>query len=93
MNLKDYKKQKMQEPAFAKAYEEVTGLDNEFTIAYGGSYAKAMPNVVSWGPIFVGEEDTCHEPNEYISVKDLLANTEIFANAIAGIVFSEESFR
>lgn len=77
----------------AKAYEEVTGLNNEFTIAYGGSYAKAMPNVVSWGPIFVGEEDVCHEPNEYISVKDLLANTEIFAYALAGIVFSEESFR
>ena len=77
----------------AEAYEDVTGLDNEFTIAYGGSYAKAMPNVVSWGPIFVGKEDTCHEPNEYISVKDLLANTEIFANSIAGIVFSEESFR
>jgi len=53
--------------AFARAYETVTGLKNEFTLAYGGSYAKAMKNIVSWGPIFPGEEDTCHEVNEHMS--------------------------
>lgn len=77
----------------AEAYENVTGLKNEFVLAYGGSYAKAMPNVVSWGPIFPGEEDTCHEPNEYIKIDSLLSSTEIFAQAIAGIALSEESFK
>ena len=76
-----------------KAYEEVTGLENQYTLAYGGSYAKAMPNIVSWGPIFLGEEDTCHEANEYISIDSLLKNTEIFANVIAEIALSSESFK
>ncbi len=50
--------------AFAKAYDEVSGRTNEFTLAYGGSYAKARPNIVSWGPVFPDDEDTCHEENE-----------------------------
>ena len=78
---------------FAKAYEEVTGLTNEFTLAHGGSYAKAMPNIVSWGPIFPGEEDTCHEANEYISIDSLIKNSEIFAYSIAKIALSDESFK
>jgi len=76
----------------AEAYEEVTGLKNEYTLAYGGSYAKAMPNVVSWGPIFPGEEDTCHEVNEYIGIDSLMASTKIFAQSVASIALSEESF-
>jgi succinyl-diaminopimelate desuccinylase len=78
---------------FAESYEEVTGLTNEFTLAHGGSYAKAMPNIVSWGPIFPGEEDTCHEANEYISIDSLIKNTEIFAYSIAKITLSDESFK
>ena len=77
----------------AKAYEEVSGRPNEFTLAYGGSYAKAMKNVVSWGPIFPGEEDTCHEENEYISIKSFMLNAKIFAGAIADLVLSEDSFK
>ncbi|WP_130861507.1 Sapep family Mn(2+)-dependent dipeptidase [Bacilliculturomica massiliensis] len=79
--------------ACAQAYEEVTGTENEFVLAYGGSYAKAMPNVVSWGPIFPGEEDTCHQENEYISIESLMANAQIFALTIEKIACSEESFR
>ncbi len=79
--------------AFAKAYEEASGLKNEFVLAYGGSYAKAMPNIVSWGPIFPGEEDTCHEENEYMSVRSLMDNAKIFSVAIGKIVLSDESFR
>ncbi len=78
---------------FAKSYEEITGLENEFTLAYGGSYAKAMPNIVSWGPIFPGEEDTCHEANEYIGIDSLLNSTKIFANTIAVIVLSGKSYK
>jgi succinyl-diaminopimelate desuccinylase len=77
----------------AKAYEEVSGLPNEFTLAYGGSYAKAMENIVSWGPIFPGEEDTCHEENEYISINSLMLNAKIFAAAIADLVLTEDSFK
>jgi len=78
---------------FARAYEEVSGLPNEFALAYGGSYAKAMENIVSWGPIFPGEEDTCHEENEYINIESLMLNAKIFAVAIGDIVLSEDSFK
>lgn len=77
---------------FADAYEKVTGIPNEFVLEYGGTYAKAIPNTVSWGPIFPGEDDTCHEENEYISVQGLIDNAKIFALAIAGILLSEESY-
>ncbi len=79
--------------ACIRAYEKVTGLKSEFALAYGGSYAKAMPNIVSWGPIFVGEEDTCHEPNEYIAVSSLLKNGVIFSYALEEIAGSTQSFR
>ena len=78
---------------FAEAYEDVSPFENEFTLAYGGSYAKAMPNIVSWAPLFPGEEDTCHEPNEYIDLDNMLMSAEIFAESIGRIVLSEESFK
>ncbi len=78
---------------FEDAYEDVTGLINEFTLAYGGSYAKAMPNVVSWGPLFPGEEDTCHEANEYIDLENMMLSAKIFAESIGNIVYSEENFK
>lgn len=77
----------------AEAYEDVSGLKNEFTLAYGGSYAKAMPNVVSWAPLFPGEEDTCHEPNEYIDLENLRKSTKIFAESIMKISLTDESFK
>lgn len=77
----------------AEAYESVTSLENRFTLAYGGSYAKAMPNIVSWGPLFEGEEDTCHCENEYILVDSLMANVKIFAQSIASIALTDESFK
>lgn len=78
---------------FAKAYEEATGLKNEFVLAYGGSYAKAIPNIVSWGPIFLGEEDTCHQENEYMKEDSLFKNMEIFALALENIVFNSNSYK
>ena len=69
----------------ASAYEEVTGKKNEFVLATGTSYAKAMPRIVSWGPILPEMEDTCHEANEYILVKDLITNGKIYYSAICKI--------
>lgn len=77
----------------ADSYEEVSSLKNEYTLAYGGSYAKAMPNIVSWGPLFPGEDDTSHEPNEYIDIKSMMDSAKIFALSIAGIALKEESLK
>jgi len=79
--------------AFAQAYEKMSGLKNEYVLAYGGSYAKAMPNIVSWGPLFPGDTDTCHEENEFITIDALMKNTRIFAAAIWSIAMSAESFK
>lgn len=79
--------------AFDEAYERVMGESGGYNLEYGGTYAKAIPDVVSWGPIFPGEEDTCHEENEYIGVDSLVKNAKIFALAMANIALTEESFR
>ena len=79
--------------AFDQAYERVMGESGGYNLEYGGTYAKAIPDVVSWGPIFPGEEDTCHEENEYIGVDSLVKNATIFALAMANIALTEESFR
>ncbi|HKM28659.1 MAG TPA: M20/M25/M40 family metallo-hydrolase [Anaerovoracaceae bacterium] len=76
----------------AEAYEEETPFKNDFVLGYGGSYAKVMPNMVSWGPIFPGMEDTCHEENEYINIEDLMTNVRVYYKAITKIIQSEESF-
>ena len=79
--------------AFSEAYEQGSGRKNEFALEYGGTYAKAMPNIVSWGPLFPGDEDTCHEVNEYIKTETLIDNGNVFAAALAKIALSEESFK
>ena len=76
----------------AEAYEEETGLKNEFSLAYGGSYAKTMKRMVSWGPIIPGMEDTCHEENEYITKEDFFTNLKIYYKAIRGIAKDKKSY-
>ena len=34
----------------------------------GGTYAKAIPNIVAFGPIFPGDEVRDHKPDEFIEV-------------------------
>ncbi len=78
---------------FGEAYEEGSGRKHQCILAYGGSYAKAMPNIVSWGPVFPDDEDLCHEANEYFSVKSMLDNGKVFVLALYKIVMSEKSFK
>lgn len=69
-------------PFFEKmhqAYEQVTGQKSEFALADGTSYAKALPQMVSWGPVFPGETDTCHQENERIHIESLMRAAEIYA--------------
>lgn len=78
---------------FNDAYKEGSGREPDCVLAYGGSYAKAMPNIVSWGPIFPGDEDKCHEDNEYITWDTLCDNGKVFAIALYNIVMSKEHFK
>ncbi|CDF59123.1 Sapep family Mn(2+)-dependent dipeptidase [Thermobrachium celere] len=78
--------------ALSDAYEKHSGLRCEYNLAHGTSYAKAIPNFVSFGPIFPNDEDTSHEVNEKISIENLLKCTKIYAQSIANIILSKESF-
>lgn len=63
-------------------YRDYTGDDSEPLTMGGGTYARAMPNVVAFGPLFPGREATEHMKNEYILVSDLMDIKEIYKRAI-----------
>ena len=64
-----------------KRMQKVTadyGMSEECLLASGSSYAKCMPDVVSWGPVFPGEPDCAHMENERQSVESFLKTVEIY---------------
>lgn len=65
-----------------KVYKEQTGQEPELLAIGGGTYAKEMPNIVAFGPMFPGGPDLIHQANEYIEIEELILNAKIYANAI-----------
>ena len=65
-----------------EVYHDETGLPAVPKSIGGGTYAKAIPNVVAFGPIFPGDEVREHKPDEFIEVDKLMKNMSIFAEAI-----------
>lgn len=65
-----------------KVYEEQTGKEATLLAIGGGTYAKEMPNIVAFGPMFPGQPDTLHQANEYIELEELILNAKIYAHAI-----------
>lgn len=64
-------------------YKEVTGdHDKEPYTIGGGTYARAMDNVVAFGPGLMGSAKLAHQPNEYIEIEELVALAEIYGKAI-----------
>ena len=48
----------------------------------GGTYAKMLPNVVAFGPLFAGDPVTAHQPDECIDLERLVQNAQIIAQAM-----------
>ena len=72
--------------ALMEAYRQETG-DREgqpITIG-GGTYARALPKAVAFGPVFPGQEDLAHQKDERIAVGDLMAATRIYASALQAL--------
>lgn len=63
-------------------YRDYTGDSSDPLTMGGGTYARAMPNVVAFGPLFPGCKATEHMKNEYIPVSDLMDIKEIYKRAI-----------
>lgn len=69
--------------ALLEVYREVTG-DREYqpTVIGGGTYARAMDNIVAFGPMLPGRELTEHMNNEYALVEDLYLCRTIYRKAL-----------
>lgn len=66
-----------------KVYCEQTGDMEAKPIAIGGgTYAKSFENMVAFGPIFPGEEEVIHAPNEYAVMDNLVRSIQITAAAM-----------
>lgn len=66
----------------SQVYEEQTGEKAVLKSIGGGTYAKSIPNLVAFGPIFPGDEIREHKPDEYMEVERLIQNAEIIATAM-----------
>lgn len=68
------------------AFREVTGVNEEPTVIGGGTYARAMPNIVAFGPIIPGHPCTEHMRNECISEEDFEIAMKVYVLALERLV-------
>ena len=77
------------QPAFIRkllaVYREETGDFSEPTVIGGGTYARAMDNIVAFGPMFPGRELTEHQRNEYLLAEDFCRLRSIYRKAILAL--------
>lgn len=76
--------------ALLSAYREVIGDESRPISIGGGTYAKAMPNMVAFGPNFPGHENREHMEDEYILVDDFLKLEEIYERALVYLLDSSD---
>ncbi|MDO4868721.1 MAG: dipeptidase PepV [Bacillota bacterium] len=63
-------------------YRKHTGdLESRPLVIGGGTYARAMDNIVAFGARFPGQKELGHQKNECISIDDLMKLTRIYAEA------------
>ena len=65
-----------------KVYKEHTGIDGKPICIGGGTYAKCLPNIIAFGPIFPGDEVREHKPDEFMEIPKLMKNAQIIASAM-----------
>lgn len=66
-----------------KVYQEETGdVESKPLVIGGGTYARAMKDIVAFGVLFPGQIDLMHQRDEFIKIEDLMLCTKIFAKAI-----------
>ncbi len=74
----------------AETYED-WGYENSFIAAGGTSYAKAMKNIVTWGPCFPEDLSCAHQENERIGLKSLFRAMGIYTDYMYRVVSVKES--
>ncbi len=68
-------------------YEEVTGTKSNPIAIGGGTYARAIPGIIAFGPNFRPEDDVAHQSGEYMKLDDLFLCYEIYKKAIEKLCF------
>lgn len=64
-------------------YEKHTGDHGAEPICIGGgTYARSMPGIVAFGPLFKDSEDTMHQADEHLTIEDYMKITKIYADAM-----------
>lgn len=63
-------------------FNNKTGLDSKPIAIGGGTYARAFENCISYGATMPGDQDMCHQVDEFIEVDKLILSSKIYANAI-----------
>lgn len=70
-----------------KAYQSITGdTDSKPRLSGGATYARAMDNIVAFGALLPGREETEHQPNENIVIEDMKTAIEIYIEAFLNLV-------
>lgn len=65
-----------------EAYRKVSGRDDQPLRIGGGTYARAVPNTLAFGPTFPEDENLCHQKGEYITEDTLLTASGIYREAL-----------
>lgn len=68
------------------AYKKVSGDDTPAQISGGATYARAMENLVAFGPSFPWSESTEHQPNERIKMEEFEMAFNIYKEAFRNLV-------
>ncbi len=66
-------------------YNRVTGKNEKPIAIGGGTYARALENGCAFGPEINGEEDTIHQPNEYVTFERIKLMSKVYFEAIKEI--------
>ena len=66
-------------------YRAATGDLSPALCIGGGTYAKSIPNILAFGPVFPGETPREHQPDEYVELSRLMLSAEISAAAIRAL--------
>ena len=70
-----------------KAYQKVTGdMESQPLVIGGGTYSQGINNCIAFGAAFPGADHHIHDANEFVSIDDLLLQTEIYVEALLNLL-------
>lgn len=71
-------------------YEQEMGAGAKPVAIGGGTYAKSFSNMAAFGPLFPGQKDCIHQPDEQVEVELLKKAVRMMAYAMAELAQAEE---